>query len=256
MDILNLLAENLFKIIVSTDCKVCQTIQVDGNDLRGTCHDTACTKTVAEGIVCKFIAEAATRGKGIYRIRHIDKKAVSFAHLLCTEIHKLLVNKSTLTVRKDTCGKYRIRQKFFVSLLAEPLHEEFLKFHKTIHVRLSTIWIVEVAKHLLHVRAVEYRDVPENTLVTTGRRRLIQAIDNTLKLLLDFLCIGLQVVFAILLACKVVKKVKELHCCYSTCKVGCHLIHKVDKGTTERLKVRRSFRDTSHALRTFEQEGI
>ena len=49
---------------------------------------------------------------------------------------------------------------------------------------------------------------------------------------------------------------KKFHGCYSTCEVGCHLIHKVHKGATEGLKVIRSLRDTTHAFCTFEQEWV
>ena len=256
MNILNLFTEDIIKVICVHNGKFCQTIQVQGDDLCGTCHDTTCTKCITEGIVCKLVAKATTRRKGIHGIRHVDKETMSFTHLLCAELHELWVNKATLTIRQDTCGKHGVRQKLFVSLLAEPLHEELLKLHEAVHVRLSTIWIVEVTKHLLHVRAVKDRDVPEDALVSTGRSGLIQSVDNTLKLLLDFLCVSLQVIFAILLACKIVKIVQEFNRCYGTCKVRRYLIHKVDKGTTEGLKVLRCFRDTTHALRTFEQERV
>ena len=256
MDKLNLLAENIIKFIAERHSELCKTAHIDCDDLRGTRNNTTCTKGIAEGVVCKLVAKTTTRSKGIHRVRHVDKETVSLTHLLRTEVHKGRVNKSTLTVRQDACGKYWERQKLFVPLLAEPLHKEFLKLHETIHVRLSAIRIVEVPKHLLHVRVVEYRDIPENTLVTTGRSRLIQAIDNTLKLLLDFLCVGFQVVFAILLAREVVKIMEEFHSCYCTCKVRCHLIHKVHKGTTECLKICRCLRDTTHALCSFKQERV
>ena len=156
-----------------------EAVHVDGDDLCTACNDATRTEGVAEGVVGKFVAEAAAGGKAIYAVRHIDKEAVSFLHLPCAVPHEFCVGETILR-GEEAGGEHREGQEFLVTLPPKPLHEEDLQFTSGLHIDLCSVGVVKATEHFLHVGTVENADIPEHALISSGTGGLVECVDDAL----------------------------------------------------------------------------
>ena len=154
-------------------------MHIDGDDLCTACDDAARAEGVAEGVVGKLVAEAATGRKAVYAVRHIDKEAVSLLHLPCTVPHEFCVGEAVLC-REEAGGENREGQEFLVTLPPKPLHEEDLQFTSGLHINLCAVGVVKAAEHFLHVGTVKDADIPEHGLIAPCAGGLVEGVDDAL----------------------------------------------------------------------------
>ena len=84
-----------------------EAVHVDGDNLCTSCDDAARAEGVTKGVVSKLVAKAAAGGKAVHAVTHIDKKAVSLAHLLCTVVAELRVGKAILCGKEARCENWK-----------------------------------------------------------------------------------------------------------------------------------------------------
>ena len=102
-------------------------------------------------------------------------------------------------------GDHREGQDAFSALVIEPVEEEILQFLQGFPLRLAVIRKHKFAEHAVEVELIVNRDIPEHTLVATGRRRLINGVHHMLQMVGNLLGMRGQILIAIILAGKVIE---------------------------------------------------
>ena len=252
MDIFDLFTNGVANITVIVNSSLDQAIHIDGdNTLRASSH-AASTKCITEGIVAHFIAQTAAGCQRVHTIGTIDKEAVALRKHFGSVVSPFLIDIISAIIQQVQ-SLDREGEDLLQTLLIQPFHKALLQPGHRLPLHFCAIWEYEIREHTIKIRLVEVCAVPEDGLEITSSGRLIQRIDDLLKLVsnnlvdtamtigkINYLICVQVIIVAIVLADEVIKIRDELRGGDCTGKLRCNGKAQVDKFTAEGIKVVRS----------------
>ena len=149
------------------------------------------------------------------------------------------------------------------ALLIEPVHKTFLEPRDRLPLHFGAVREYKILKHAIEIRCVKVCTVPEDGLEIAGCCRLVERIDDLLKMVGNYLVNGalacghihdiigmLVVVIAVVLTDEIVHVSDKFRRRNSASKLGCNGKAEVDELPAEGIEIMRGTGAAADALQT------